>query len=223
MGEFWNNVSGNVIVELAVAALLAVAGLIARFWSPAHAWMSERPWAVAGLIGGFAGLLTSGIASSFNGQATFIPDGTVVAFDHRDGCPDGEGWTEFTAAHGRFILGVDGSEYTLPYVGGEPDYQTAGEAKHELKLIEIPRHGHRISTDEHDQAETDFIHNGLAGGGANIGILSIFKELPNLPSHPRALPDVLEKTGGMADGKAQPHNNMPPYIALYFCKYVGTG
>lgn len=146
-----------------------------------------------------------------------IPIGAVVAFDHRDGCPK-VGWQEFKAAAGRFIIGIDGKKYQLPYVGTEPQYSIGGLKEISLDVTHMPNHGHRIST---GFLPGSWDHDGLAGGSSNDGIDLNFND-PN-PRRDRTgghgiHPNVLEKTGGLPGGSTKPVNNMPPYIALYFCK-----
>lgn len=150
-----------------------------------------------------------------------IPEGAVMAFDLPNGCP--EGWSRFNEGSGRMIVGVgkrvgvDGSFRLLADSRGSV-YDQGGAETHELELTEMPAHGHRISTDH----GRDYIHDGLAGfshaPGSDYGILDNFSEVPNKPNWTTVLPNVLEKTGGLPDGTTKPHNNMPPYIALYYCK-----
>ena len=75
----------------------------------------------------------------------------------------------------------------------------------------MPRHGQIVTS----SPPTLNIRNGFGGSSADYGLRPNYD--PNvqpvegwsLPQHP----DFVSKTGGN-----QPHNNMPPYIALYFCK-----
>ena len=125
-----------------------------------------------------------------------IPSGAVIAFDRPSGCP--EGWTEFTDGGGRFIIGVDGAKYKLPYVAGRPEYQMGGEEAHTLTVEEMPIHAHRIK------------RTSRSGGGVS----GVFVDWNYMGE-----PNDKGAVDGTADnGGSQPHNNMPPYIALYFCK-----
>lgn len=132
-----------------------------------------------------------------------VPAGAVMAFDLPNGCP--KGWTEFTPAAGRFIIAVDGDKYTLPYIAGKPDYQRHGEETIKLSIQEMPKHLHGYM-DKHFHAD-----NGgwsLAGGNNNFNSTGLAKSETQL-------------AGGhddIAHGESAPHNNMPPYIALYMCK-----
>lgn len=146
--------------------------------------------------------------------------GSVVAFV--DKCPT-DGWTPFTDGAGKFLLGV--GEGTLVYSDdsphrppGEPNAvrlspvspgQQGGEERHTLTEPEMPTHDHgghtgddvltRPSYGNWTDAGADSSHR---AGGSGVG-------MHNETKH----------THGIADeGGGEPHNNMPPYIALYFCK-----
>lgn len=119
-----------------------------------------------------------------------IARNAVVAFVGRAGCPDG--WTRFEAANGRFILGVSDSFSPLA---------TGGEQRVILTEAELPSHNHTIGP-----YEWGYSINGN-GDGARIDV----DDGPPWRGHRgRLLADVA--------GGGQSHNNMPPYIALYFCK-----
>ena len=124
--------------------------------------------------------------------ALAIPTGAVVAFDRATGCPTG--WIQFSPAADRFVIGV-GDKYELPYVGGEPKYQLGGEEVVTLKVLEMPKHTHFLRYTDDVIREQDY-----------------------------AVPRTARFTIGTDDfkievtGKGQAHENMPPYIALYFCK-----
>jgi hypothetical protein len=109
----------------------------------------------------------------------------VIAFDQP--CPNG--WTEFTDAAGRVIIGVGRGEGLTSRARGD----TGGEEKHTLTVNEMPSHSHAIFRPA-DPSNDDELF--VAGGTIR-----------------RSGPLPTERTGG-----GQPHNNMQPYIALYFCK-----
>ena len=123
-------------------------------------------------------------------SAVQIPPGTVFAFALPK-CPSG--WTEFSEAGGRFIIGVNGSTYKLPYVGGKPEYQLGGEEMHKLTIKEMPTHS----------------HSGITATGSYNAAHLATKDPTNLPQGRGSIG---------ASGSSKPHNNMPPFIALYFCK-----
>ena len=152
---------------------------------------------------------------------SILVEGAVMAFDRPEGCP--ANWVEFTEANGRFILGVDGSKYMLPYVGGKPLYQTGGEESHTLSPNEIPGHTHSIVIPPHQHQHTYGTAQG-AGSNTGRGLHGAPYYFPNeslIPGPPSGTQvAVSDKQPGDTD---KSHNNMPPYVALYFCKYEGTG
>lgn len=119
-----------------------------------------------------------------------IPSGAVVAFDRR--CPD-NGWDLFDRAGGRFVVGAghhankDTNGQQLEIY--EKEFLNGGEEKHTLTVEEMPSHSH--------SEQTHFVGAGRAGSGDGAYGTS------TAPTSPV--------------GSSQPHNNMPPYIALFFC------
>jgi len=128
-----------------------------------------------------------------------VPRGAVVAFDRDDftvaKCE--EGWTPFEPTRARVIVGV--GKPAESYAKSENDDvlksynfgQTGGEQTHKLTIGEMPKHSH-----------------GGAFGNGDGGVA--------LNSDHNVL-----KPGGHSTtevGGDQPHNIMPPFIALYFCK-----
>ncbi|MBK8458272.1 MAG: hypothetical protein IPL47_15180 [Phyllobacteriaceae bacterium] len=87
-----------------------------------------------------------------------------------------------------------------------------------MALNEMPRHNHRVSS----IYDWD-IHDGFGGSNENRGLNQVFN--PNTPTKPgwseTVHDEFLEKTGGNADGTTAAQNNMPPYIALTWCKRTG--
>lgn len=122
-----------------------------------------------------------------------IPVGVVAAFDGPNGCPSG--WKYYEPSADRFIIGV-GERFTLPYVAGEPRYQTGGSETHTLQLSEMPGHTH-VYQDSNVRVVGG---RGLGGSGSRGDVTS---------------GDDRQVTETSGEGK--PHNNMPPYVALYFC------
>lgn len=124
--------------------------------------------------------------------AVALPAGLVAAFDLPNGCP--LGWSHFDASAGRVIIGVDGERYRLSYEAGEPKYVTGGAETHTLTIEEMPAHSHRESGGR-------FSNRSGSGRG----------DVQDPGSSGRNI-----RTDSVGGGK--PHNNMPPYIALYYCK-----
>lgn len=130
--------------------------------------------------------------------------GIVAAFDRseEDACP--KGWERFTPAGGRFIVGA-GVNTNTDQAGNElTDHPSrlddkikavGGAEKHTLTIDEMPKHSHT-----NPNGGTNISVGGLPEGDA-LGVRDTNNE---------------EKTHTM--GENQPHNNMPPYIALFYCK-----
>lgn len=104
-----------------------------------------------------------------------VPAGAVMAFDLST-CPTG--WTAFTAAANRNVVGV-GTSYTLG--------QTGGEASHTLTVAEMPSHAHNIVFNKHfaaDGGNGDFgpgtgnnYSTDATGGGAAHNVLDPYVAL----------------------------------------------
>jgi hypothetical protein len=138
-----------------------------------------------------------------------IPKGAVVAFDTPDTCPDG--WSPFAPAASRTIIGAynggDAGRFAL-----DPADQPLTQYKYRehdgwemvtLTPEQMPRHNHdRRNFKYLLSADGNYISDGTALGRKE-GSLN-----PNLLRSGEILPS----------GESQSHNNMPPYIALYFCK-----
>lgn len=71
---------------------------------------------------------------------------------------------------------------------------TGGEEKHKLTVDEMPSHSHTIKGAAHPNT-ANFSHVALGEAGSRYNTVSI------------------NETGG-----DQPHNNMPPYLAVYIWK-----
>ena len=84
-----------------------------------------------------------------------------------------------------------------------------GEEKHTLTVEEMPAHDHKYTWQI------------LADGGnfQHVWASTHSKKFPNDPGRADGLTKTT-KTGGQSDGTTKRHNNMPPFIALYFCKKV---
>lgn len=146
------------------------------------------------------------------GDPSFVPAGAIVAFDDFSGCP--LGWSIYTPATARMIVGAGDSFHPkhnewfmrLPSGGEErkvlPSYpvqSSGGELEHLLTTREMPSHTHKGK-------------NGSAVNGTGGNNMHTWDTSLQNPQIGRGV----EPTGG-----GQPHNNMPPYIALYFCKKDG--
>lgn len=258
MDGFFSSVVGGVMATLIAATIIAL-------FPRVRAWLSQTPWAVAGLIGGVAGLLMGGIASNIdnethnlkkqladisqkvseievsagaaNSKATSveatlpeigarieqleqlkIPDlqpieaklstlegsskvsdilgNAIIAFDQPSGCP--EGWSNVGKEDaerfaGRVLIAAGSSESRETRGYGA----LGGKESHTLTIDQIPAHQHGL--------RIFFTREDAVNG-------------PYLNAKPRDSDDELTRP----QGRGQPHNNMPPFVALYFCKYEGT-
>ena len=141
-------------------------------------------------------------------DASPLPSAAVVAFDGSEGCP--EGWEVYAPATARVIVGA-GNDFDqkhrewmaeLPSGGVRPTrlesypaMSSGGEVKHRLSVAELPGHAHTQIWGH---------RRGMLGGEA-VGndVEKLYRE-------------AIQPT--LKEGGDQPHNNMPPYIALYICK-----
>lgn len=131
----------------------------------------------------------------------------VIAFNRSEraggACP--RGWSLFAPAGGRVIIGAgqhpnDGlSEY--PSYADDPNDATGGEERVKLTLDQMPAHSHPVSP---------YGWGHSINGSGDTRRLDLDDGFPwnNITGNLEA-----ESRGG-----SKPHNNMPPYIALYFCK-----
>jgi len=123
-----------------------------------------------------------------NGSDSQFPSGAIVAFDRNNRCP--VGWVEYEEARGRAIIGANPSR--THGLTARAFGSTGGAETHTLTVAEMPSHN----------------HGGIFGSDG---------------SRPRGTndhrPETAHNTVRIAtQGGGQPHNNMPPFIALYFCK-----
>jgi len=118
-----------------------------------------------------------------------VPPGLVAAFDVPQGCP--KDWTIFDEGFGRTIIGVGkGRDLT------DRRYREVGGTEaHALTVDELPSHNHGVIQMIHDH-NVDGVDSTTAGSGDH---------------HNQS-----RRSGPMGGGKT--HNNMPPFIALQYCK-----
>ncbi len=119
----------------------------------------------------------------------------IIAFYSDKGkksCP--ENWSPYELAKDRFILGAGGKYQTVGKPGGEETVT--------LSVAQMPGHGHSLPY--HTTGDE------APGKGHGSPPSPYFKDRVLIVG-------PLDKGSGETGGN-QPHNNMPPYIALYFCK-----
>ena len=127
--------------------------------------------------------------------------GAVVAFDRSNGCPTG--WEEFSGAAGRFIVGAGRHSQHNQYGNPVPEKklgETGGQDRVKLEIEHMPKHRHRNPSRGADDRGEEILQSLQATGDGEYGGV-----------HERPT----EVTGG-----DQPHDNMPPYVALLYCKRV---
>lgn len=169
-------------------------------------------------VGGALGTAAiAGAVAAWTAMKTWIvvdfPPGLIIASTIE--CRDirGGGWSNFDAAGGRFIIGAGPhpgnpgvtksytaftTEGALPSTGYEKS--TGGEEKHILTIPEMPVHDHANSP-----------HVFLLQSDSNDTIGSVRDQTTGEPN--------LHTTGRIKpEGGNQPHNIIPPYVALYYCK-----
>lgn len=102
-----------------------------------------------------------------------------------------DGWQEYRLGAGKFLLGAG---------KGKKLHDVGGEENHTLTEEEMPNHNHKNGPGQYLVRVT---------GGDTV--------LSNTDNSPGEINirhgNVIREAGG-----GKPHNNMPPYIALHFCK-----
>ena len=131
--------------------------------------------------------------------------GAVVAFnrDRQRGsiCP--RGWSYFEAAGGRLIVGAgehDNGLRKYPSFVENPSQAIGGEESHVLTLDEMPRHNH---------ANGAYQYLMMSNGDSTTNGRGL--------DPTRGEPNLMHIGEIVAQGGDQPHNNLPPYVALYYC------
>lgn len=134
---------------------------------------------------------------------TGLPKNAVLAFDDPNGCP--AGWTPYTRADGRVIIGVTTGKSPL----SQRFYGEEGGAEGvTLNEAEMPAHAHGLSLS---------LGEGLGNSGQDWQLMwydSTAGKVANLVASNTARDGAPTPLAG--DG--QPHENMPPFIALFYCK-----
>lgn len=131
--------------------------------------------------------LKSDIKSFADDPALGVPEGTVAFFEGK--CPQ-PAWQVYTPGQGRFPLAAN--PQVARGLSKRETGATGGAEYHRLTVPQLP--GHRIIKGTNAQRTGDARYMHVVG------------------------PKVIEPSGPMhMDGKAAPHNNMPPFIVLTQC------
>lgn len=129
--------------------------------------------------------------------------GSVIAFDKK--CPTDLGWVPFDPGHGRMIIGVGSTQDERGETRTFSDAElTGGEFQHELTRAEMPSHDHKVGAPNGDPLRFQTYQFGGSGRSAQL-------------LH-RNGSDFIDYYRAQESGESLPHNNMPPFITLYFCK-----
>ena len=132
------------------------------------------------------------LQQSIGSPTVSLPIDAVVAFDRADDCPSG--WRQYGKASGRFIVGT-ASDLRTGDIGGSRE--------HVLTVEEIPAHDHDVPW--------------YQAGGSRL------ENPSSLDDDPRRLLDGFRwnrnsrRLSVEERGLGQPHNNMPPFLALQYC------
>lgn len=133
--------------------------------------------------------------------------GMVVASTVRCNRLSGD-WESYGEATGRFIVGA----------GSEPPYRVKDVGGHEtvrLTLEEMPRHRHIGPSFPHDEIFINQEHDhGIDLGG--MGFLVLHPREP-FEHYEFERPFRVVHEFMTYEGNNEGHNNLPPYIALYWC------
>jgi len=143
-----------------------------------------------------------------------IPSGAVIAFDLTSGCP--KGWTDVGKnEHQRFagrtlIVAGSPAERGKSSTKTRPFGDDGGEEKVTVGPVGVKPHEHVLGLVSFSQF--------YPGGGISAGNITSAGNIVMLPggSAPSANQKILTREYGELESKQL--NNMPPYIALYFCK-----
>lgn len=212
-----NDVASDTASEVAKAHATEIAGDIAREIAAKEARETAtyiRATAVVDTLlanPSFAEEVSAGLSDSLSGA--------VLAFDLESGCP--AGWTPFREASGRMLIGAVSAEdlKSIPHgfdkdesrqgLSERPFRLPGGEEKVTLLESQVPAHDHDTIIFRHDGDRRGWAGNSLSSmdliaveGKTKSGVRSF----------------TTSNAGGLPDGTTESHNNMPPYIALYFCK-----
>lgn len=167
-----------------------------------------------GLATGILAALTAFwiLVSTLPGRIGITPTGAVMAFDITSGCPSG--WASFVEARGRSIVGsatqaeIDSAPAAFAYdsrgVKLSPRLfrQAAGEEAHVLTEAEMPAHQHITILGSDPSPVMAFYGVGPANAQAIAG----------------AGRSGVPTTKTSASGQGAPHNNLPPSVALTYCR-----
>ena len=139
--------------------------------------------------------ISSNFAPIFGG----VPDGAIVAFGSSE-CP--AGWAAYGRGEGRFIVGAGAHSEHNTYGNPVPSKvvgDIGGEDQVMLAIEHLPSHRHNNPTE------------GFTPKGGTSALLASDNGFPGDDNNPHGRPTAYV-------GGNQPHDNMPPYVALLYCE-----
>ena len=153
-----------------------------------------------------------------------VPETAIIA--SRTDCDLlGAGWAAYLPATGRMIVGAgsdyaDGYENWVSSITGEPSQLTeyaalsqGGDEESTLTVAQMPAHSHSFTSGYENElsSELRYILAYPVSGDLQLALVN------------EGGISLGYATRTAVEGGSEPHNNMPPYIALHFCEYVGMG
>lgn len=130
-----------------------------------------------------------------------MPAGAVVAFNLPEGCP--KNWQLFSSALGRTIVGAHLGEVETEAKSNRLTQhkllESGGSETHKLSIQEMPKHNHKFRYQEGSEKK-------------------IWYNNRNTGRDKKLLADFHKKINTENTGTGVPHNNMQPFIALYYCQ-----
>ena len=168
---------------------------------------------------GLAWFLVNNQFLTYEALLAAFPIGSIfiTATNINPGASLGGTWSQIM--QGRFPVGVDGATY--------PQGGTGGEAAHALVEAENGTHTHSVSDPSHLHGVTDPGHvHGIpsfataGAGGVSVGVQS---GAQNTGAGFTGVTVLGAGTGIsiVGSGASTPHENRPPYLAIYFWQRTG--
>lgn len=152
-----------------------------------------------------------------SGGGVGMPTGTIAAFASST-CPTG--WTEYTAARGRFLRGIDNGAGNDPDGTRAPGNVQADALKSHLHSVDPPS-TNTSSAGNHTHAFPRSQSSGSSGTGydwrADIG-KSTNANIASAGAHTHTVNIAAFNSAATGDAETRPKN-----VAVIFCQYSGSG
>jgi len=199
-GKTLADLVGQVPAKIVSYAFIILVLIFLVFSSVAlYAWYKEKTLILAGYEFG----------------SPSIRSGAIVAY--AEDCP--RGWSRFRPATSRVIVGAgdlftpeNGQKASIKILSIYDSGKTGGFEKVKLEQKHLPPHKHDVDVKEHTHKYnivTGTTDNNKYGPQRAHGNIETGETLPS---------DLTVSVSG--GGESEPHDNMPPYIALYFCQKI---